>query len=485
MKRFVAITIIVLTIAGVNAQNENDALRISQQFYQGTARSMAMGGAFGAIGADFSTLSTNPAGLGLFRGSEFSISPILSNINTGSTYNNMFGEDTRASLNLANLGFISANTVSGTQAPWKYFQIGFGMNRTNHFSQRMFIQGNNNDHSRVDVFLDKVNGTAPSQIERKFPYDIYPAWYVYLIDTVRNNEGQLIYTSPVPQGGIRQYEATNTWGSTNEWLISAAGNLNDQIFVGATLGLPYTRYFHETTFTEKDVDNTINGFDEWNYRQKIETRGWGLNLKLGVIVWPLEWLRIGAAVHTPTWYSQLNDKWSTSIDAKLGSDYNEKSSPTGEFTYQLQTPMRANGSIAIIFGQSGIISAEYEHVDYTKMRLRSSDYNFLAENDAIRDVYSSSNILKMGGEWRLSNFSFRGGYAIYGSPFKNNINDASLRNLSFGLGYTEKNFGLDLAFVSGQREQDYYLYTSSNWNPNPAAQKISINQFVLSTRFKL
>lgn len=473
-----------MILVGSYAQNESDALRISQQFYQGTARSMAMGGAFGAIGADFSSLSTNPAGLGLFRSSELSFSPIVTSINTGSTYNGMFGEDTRTSLNFSNLGLATATKVSGMQAPWKYFQFALGMNRTNNFSQRTFIQGDNNNHSRVDVFLDKVSGTTPSQIERNFPYDIYPAWYVYLIDTTRNSQGQLVYTSPVPQGGIRQYESTQTHGSTNEWLISAAGNLNDQVFVGATLGLPYTRYFHETTFTEKDVYNTINGFDYWNYRQQIETRGWGVNLKLGVIVWPLEWLRIGAAVHTPTWYSELNDTWSTSIDAKLGADFNEKSSPTGVFTYQLQTPMRLNGSIAFILGQSGLISAEYERIDYTKMRLRSTAYNFLDENDAIRNVYAATDILKLGSEWRMSNFSLRGGYAIYGSPFKDDINDASLRNLTLGLGYTEKSFALDLAYINGQRQQDYYMYTSANWNPNPAAQKITTNQFVLTTRFK-
>lgn len=277
---------------------------------------------------------------------------------------------------------------------------------------------------------------------------------------------------------------TNTWGSTNEWLISTSANLNDQVFIGATLGLPFSRYFHETTFTEKDVNNSISGFDEWNFRQKIETRGWGLNVKLGVIVWPIEWLRIGAAVHTPTWYSQLNDTWSTLIDAQLGPDYNQKSSPVGEFTYQLQTPMRANGSLAFIFGQSGIISAEYERVDYTKMRLRSSDYNFLAENEAIRNVYAPTDIIKFGGEWRMSNFSFRGGYARYGSPFKDGINDAAQQNLSVGIGYSEKNFGLDLAFINGQRKQDYFMYTSANWNPNPAAQTINTNQFVLTTKFK-
>lgn len=486
MKKIALLVLIAVVTVSIKAQNETDALRYSQQFYQGTARSMAMGGAFGALGADFSALSTNPAGIGLYRSNEFSISPGIFSKTVESTYNGMFGDDTRTRFGLSNLGVVLTNPIAAgkTQTPWKYYQIGFGMNRTNNFNHRSFIQGDNPSHSRVDIFLDRVWNVNPSNIENQFPYDLYPAWYVYLLDTIRNNNGELIYTSPVPQGGIRQYEYVNSRGGTNEWMFSAGANLNDMVFLGATLGMPQTRYITESTFTEKDINNTISGFDEWNFRQNLETKGWGLNLKLGVIVWPVEWLRLGASLHTPTYYSEMSDTWWTSIDAQLGPDYNKKESPTGEYVYELRTPMRTSASLAFIIGKSGLISADYEMVDYTKMRLRAADYNFTDENEVIRSSFASAHNLRLGTEWRLSNFNFRGGYAIFGSPYDGQINDGSLRNLSLGIGYSEKNFGLDLAWVNGTMNQDYYLYTSENWTTNPTRQEMKSNHFVLTTRFR-
>ncbi|MDO8898812.1 MAG: hypothetical protein Q7V19_14275, partial [Bacteroidales bacterium] len=368
MKKLATIFMLTAIALTLKAQNETDALRFSQNFYQGTARSMAMGGAFGALGADFSSLSMNPAGIALYRSSEFSLSSGLLNRGVESTYNGMYGDDSRSSFGLSNLGFVLVNKVpeGSTQTPWKFYQFGFGMNRTNNFSQRSFIQGDNVEHSKIDVYLDRVWNVSPSNIENQFPFDLYPAWYVYLIDTVRNAYGDLVYTSPVPMGDIRQFETVNTWGSTNEWLFSGGANLNDVVFIGATLGLPYLRYFKESTFTEKDMFNEFDGFDEWNFRETIESKGWGINLKLGIIVWPVEWLRLGASLHTPTYYSEMKDFWYTSTDARLGPDFNTKKSPTGDYIYELSTPMRASGSAALIIGKSGLISADYEFVDYSK-----------------------------------------------------------------------------------------------------------------------
>lgn len=470
----------------LNAQNETDALRYSQSYYQGTARSMAMGGAFGAIGADFSSLSLNPAGLGLYRSSEFSLTPTIFNSKTESTYNGMYGDDLRSNFSLSNLGFVLTNKVpeGKSSAPWKFYQFAFGMNRTNAFHNRHFIQGDNNDHSKVDVYLDKVWNSDPADIEYDFPYDLYPAWYVYLIDTLRDNNGDLYYTSPVPQGGIRQFETMESWGSTNEWLFSAGANLNDKLFIGATFGIPYIRYYRETTYTERDVNDDFAGFEEWSYSESLETHGAGINLKLGVIAWPVDWLRIGAAFHTPTYYSQLQDIWYTTTSARLEPDYNVKSSPTGEFIYDLTTPLKAMGNVALIIGQHGIISVDYEYVDYSKMRLRAPDYNFQTENQNTRDFYTAVHNLRLGTEWRLNQFSIRGGYSIYGSPYAEDLNDGKRSQLSFGLGYNEKNFSLDLAYMHGSMNQDYYLYTSENYSTNPTSQTQKINQFALTTRFK-
>lgn len=504
MKKFQVISILMFAMIGLQAQNEADALRLSQSYYQGTARSIAMGGAFGALGADFSALSTNPAGLGLYRSSEYSISPGFLFSKTESTYNGMFGDDWRAGLALNNMGMVLTNKANtdDKQSPWRYYQFAFGMNRTNSFNSSYLIQGDNPEHSKVDVYLDRVWDINPSDIENEAPFDLYPAWYVYLLDTI-TIDGLLYYDSPVPMGGIRQKESRTSRGSTNEWLFAGAANLNDRVFFGATLGLPYTRYFTESTYSEQDIADTIPGFDYWNFTENLETRGWGINLKLGVIAWPLDWLRVGVAFHTPTYFYGLQDTWYTSTDAKLGPDYNRRRSPTGEYEYGVLTPLRALGSAAIIVGNFGSFSVDYEYVDYTNMRLRGisfrdDTYDFAAENDVIRDVFAAAHNIRMGTEWRLANFMWRAGLALYDSPYASKSGDWFSRALqaenggrtvlSAGVGYSGRHFSIDLAWTRSIMNQDYYLYSYYNptydirFETNPTEQKTISNSFVVSLR---
>jgi hypothetical protein len=485
MKRLSFILGMMLFIPAVFAQGVDDALRYSQFYYQGTARSMAMGNAFGALGADFSSLSTNPAGLGLYRSSEFSITPELFSRSTESSYNGFLNDDGRANFGLSNLGFVFTNKANSdaTSVPWKYYQFAFGMNRMNNFNNRVFVEGDNMDHSKIDVYLDKADGIDYQIIgdeNGRYPFDLYPAWYVYLIDTIPGYRDW--YTSPVPQGGIRQQEMIETWGSVNEWLFSGAANLNDKVFFGATLGMPYIRYFRESIYTETDVADTIPGFDYWTYKESLTTKGWGINLKLGIIAWPLDWLRVGAAFHTPTAFYELTDYYKTTTEAKLGPDYNAKTSPNGEYTYQLNTPLKAIGSVGFIIGKYGLISGDYEFVDYSKTRLRAPDYTFSEENSQIRKSFQSTYNLRFGTEWRYSAFSVRGGYAIYGSPYANNLNDEQLTSYSLGVGYTEGKLGLDLAWVHNSADKDYYLYASENFTTNAVNQNINGNHFALTLR---
>jgi len=108
-----------------------------------------------------------------------------------------------------------------------------------------------------------------------------------------------------------QSQAVETHGSTNEWFVSAGANFNDILYIGATLGLPYTRYLRTTTYFETDIADTIATFDNWSVTEDLYTRGMGVNFKIGAIVRPVDWLRIGAAFHTPTYYWGMRDTWST------------------------------------------------------------------------------------------------------------------------------------------------------------------------------
>jgi hypothetical protein len=110
----------------------------------------------------------------------------------------------------------------------------------------------------------------------------------------------------------------------------------------------------------------------------------------------------------------------------------------------------------------GVISLDYEYVDYTAMRLRETrgDEPFIEQNEVIRNVYRQTENLKGGVELRLGQFMLRGGYAMYGSPFAaGQMNeDAGYTAWSGGFGFRERNFYIDLGFVRTMQDMNYLLY---------------------------
>jgi len=136
MKNNLYITLIALLSSSFAlAQNSVDVLRYSQTNVGGTARSMAHGGAFGAVGADFSSLSINPAGIGLYKKSELSLTPTFYLSNVNSDLNGHSGFDHKNNFNMNNYGLV---LVSGSakKKGWKYFQFGLGVNRLENFNHR-------------------------------------------------------------------------------------------------------------------------------------------------------------------------------------------------------------------------------------------------------------------------------------------------------------------------------------------------------------
>jgi hypothetical protein len=472
--------IILFSILSISAfsQFADDALRMSQVYYQGTARSMALGGAIGAIGADFSSASMNPAGMGLFRTGEFNITPELATRNASSVYNGSLAESSRAVFNLSNLGLVMVKPLNSPNG-WKFFQFGIGMNRINNYNSSVYMQGENTTSSKLDVYTELANGISYDQLENNNPYDLYPAWYLYLIDTIPGTIDQ--YYPAVEYGGVTQQQQITTRGSTNEWVFSFSGNYKEFLYIGATIGLPYTRYFRESTYAEFDLADTIPYFNNWSVTEDLTTSGWGINLKLGAIVKPTEWLRIGAAFHTPTYYWSMSDSWYTNTTAELvGSD--SYKSIIGNFDYSLSTPLRAIGSIGFVIGQYGFISADYEFADYSTSKFSAKSYNYIDVNSDIRSSYKSTNNLRIGTEWRASNFSFRGGYALYDSPYANNLNDGKKQIISGGIGYKTAEYSIDFAYAHADKNEDYYLYSTENITTNPVENSFKTQSFLLSLK---
>lgn len=480
MKRFIIFIALAAGVLNVDAQNEVDALRYSRLSVVGTARYSGLGGAFGALGADFSSLSVNPAGIALFRNSEFTITPSLYMANTISDYYGEQNTDSRLNFNLGNIGFVSVmNAGVGQNSSLKKVMFGFGLNRTNNFNNRAIIQGFNGTSSLLAVYVDQANGIAPDKLDvngNGLAYD------TYLID--ETSVGSHVYFADMPNGGVTQRKNIETSGSMNEMVLSMGANLLDKFYIGATLGMPYVRYFEQSSYTENDNLDSNKYFNSFKQTNTLSTTGSGIDFKLGIIYKPVDFIRIGAAFHSPTYYVKMTDKYSSTMtsffDTIIADNLNSfnSSSPQGEFQYSLTTPLRAIGSIAFIFGKYGLISADYEYVDYSGSRFSADSYNFNDENDAIRKKYRSTGNLRLGTEWKYGQFSFRGGYGLEGDPYKAGINNYKGSSYSFGLGLREKEYYLDLGFVHATRSEDYYLY-----DPNytdPSRNKMQGNSILLT-----
>jgi hypothetical protein len=501
MKKILFLSALVILQVSLFGQYVQDALRYSQLYYQGTARSMAVGGALDALGGDFSVLSTNPGGLGLFRTNDFTASIEAYSQNAEALYNGTLTNTSKTMFDISNLGYVIAKPLGRGGRGWKYWQFGFGMNRLNNYNGSIVMKGENQEDSRMDVYIEQTldmldAGTGLENINDYDPFYLGPAWNAYLLDTVMI-DNSLTLVSPVPKGGILQSQTITTKGSNNEFLLSTAANFNDVLYIGATLGIPYLRYNSEAVYEEYDVADTIDTFDYWNVIENLKTTGWGINLKIGAVIRPVDFIRIGVAFHTPTYYFSMKDTWSTLTNSSVFA-YSEDSwvnssvqSDVGEYKYHLTTPMRFIGSLGFVIKEFGFISGGYEYAGYNQAKFKANDYSFDSENQGIKDTYKGVGIIRAGTEWRISKISLRAGYTYYGSPYKNNLNDGKRQSFSGGIGYRGSNFSIDFAYVRSIMNEDYYLYSYSNTSLDPpiyiqtnaSKNTFTSQNFVLSMKY--
>jgi hypothetical protein len=475
MKKIILAVFSLVFVTGLMAQNENDALRYSRIYYGGTARFMGMSGAYGAVGADFSTLSQNPAGIGLYHKSEVTFTPGITMGGAKATYLGTSRTDSKEGLAMFDAGGVFVlNMPNSENSPVKSIQLGFGLNRTNDYNNRSTIDGFNTQNSLMTVYENEANSMNVSP-DNLSVFTVKPAYDANLLSSSFNAAtNRYSYLCDMYDGNVRQTKVTETRGSRSELSIGGGLNINEIVYLGGSLGLPMVDYEETSVYTEKDSQNLNPLFSSLTRKEYLKTTGQGINFKLGVIVRPTSFLRFGAAIHTPTVYSKMHDKWNSSITSVFEGAHPEWSasaaSPDGEYDYEIKTPMRIMGSIALIAGKHGMISADYEFIDYTKAHLKASDYDFSTENAAIQEKFKSANNLRLGGEYNYGIMSFRAGIHYYGSPYISSVSaNGEMTGFSLGFGIHEKQYFLDLAYVHSSQKQDVYLY-------NPSISKASLNQ---------
>ncbi len=458
----------IICISYVSAQNESDALRYSQKFFGSTARSVGMAGAFASLGGDFSSLGYNPAGIAVYRTTELTFTPSFSMDDISSRYMGTKSSDSKYSFGLYNFGLV-ASFNKNKNTGWVGTNIGLGYNRYNNFNRNQVIEGVNINSSMADYFMDGSNGA-----NGYFPDQLDPFWErlafdAYLIDTIPGSP--TLYETPVMLGQT-QREIISTSGHSGEWLFSFGANYEHKLYLGASFGIESVDYTRNSKYSETDeVDPSY--FSKFMFSRNLNTTGTGFTFKAGAIYKPIELLRFGASIHLPTFYSLKDEEynemeswfdnytWYSGVRVPTNNNTNEIGPRVKE--YSLTTPFRLIGGLGIMLPrQLGVISIDYEFIDYTSMRLRETDggYDFYFENQVIQNVYRPTGNLKAGAELRLGQFMLRGGYAYYGSPYASDqVNkDAGYSAYSAGFGFRESNFFLDLGFVRTQQEEHYFLY---------------------------
>lgn len=471
-KTAIFLSVLCLTTLAM-AQNESDALRYGQIFRTGgTARSLSMGNAFGALGGDMGALSINPAGIGVFRKGSFSFSPSYLFDNTTADYLGEQKSEFENKLSVGNVGFVSTYNT-GRDNGWVSMNFGASYAKLTDYNQQIQIAARNNNSSYLDYFASMADGW---DINSLYAYEDALAYNVYLIDTVDGDpyDFETILSEYGSQAnstyGEMQRRTLSISGSSSEYLFTFGANFSYKLYLGGSLSIQSLKYHRAMTHTETDDQQTIYEFDYFKFDDRLTTTGTGMGLKLGFIYKPVKILRLGGAVHFPVVY-RLHDDFYSFIeagydfpDAQGYSVYNDQS-PDGTYSYKLSTPMHLIGSGAIQFGKLGMVSMDYEYTDYTRLRLRGGEdgYDFAGENDQIQVAYRGVHTLRAGAEVRLGGMAVRGGAAYSSSPFQSSeLNkDASTMSYSAGIGFRDRNLAFDLGYVLTTHKENYVLY------PNP------------------
>lgn len=484
----IGIIFLSLLASPLFAQNETDVLRASQQFTGGTARNIGMGGAFGALGADMSSLSLNPAGIGVYRRSEFTFTPsVISN----DAKTNLYGQpysDTKNKFNFSNIGYVFTNYTNKEQG-WVSMNFGIAYNRLNDYNSNTTIIGSNPNTSMLDEFSSRANqyfagkniipaNLSDAQIASDLEQNLYSyenlAFKSGGIYIPNNGDGYLTNdaNNANPKYGENQQRIITTTGAMNELALSLGANYSNKFYIGMTLGIDFLNYeenkiHKENNFQSPDMDN-------FSFNDNFKTSGTGYNLKIGMIYKPVNMLRLGLALHTPTFYNFTSD-FSTSMftnykqpitaNGITSDNFREYTDPT-TYDYSITTPLKAIGSVALQLGQLGLISADYEYIDYTKAKIRASDDPFTDVNSNIQSWFRATSNVRLGAEIKLGDFAVRGGYGLYGSPYSSNHfnKDAFTTSYSAGLGYRGKDFFFDLGYILFDTKSLYSMYEHEVYN---------------------
>ena len=455
MKKIVLAAALIAATVSAGAQTMYDAINFGQNQYYGTARTMALGNAVTALGGDVGSIGINPAGSSVVPYGQFVVTPGVTISAVNSAYSpegeNSFGLNSRLShgrMNLPNIG-ATMSFKTGNRYGLKTVSFGFVSNQTNnyHFLSEAF--GSNSRTSQIAELADAAYGYTERLLKEynsfnntDIPWDLLAGYqggmygpygwdglYAGVTETI-SPDGDYHYVS----GPLSQSSFRTKYGSKNDIILNASMNFSDRFYIGFNIGIPSARYRYNESFYEAAIDPRefliqydggqetyfLNGSFGYQYLAEMA----GVYAKIGFIFRPIDGLRIGATIQSPTAYT-VSESWSYSAATNYEDSYYNDSavSPEGRYSYLMRSPYRASFGAAFTFGKMGLISVDYELADYSVMRFdqvrdgyRVAD-PFIVQNWENRYFAGVEHNIRVGAEVRATpEWTVRAGYAMQTSP---------------------------------------------------------------------
>lgn len=516
MKKIVTLFLSLSLAATLFAQTAEDALNFTQEYYEGTARSMAMGNAFTALGGDLGAIGINPASSGVMRYSEITFTPSLASTLHNTSYLGQSNTSRNTGFTVSNLGTV-LSFDTGRYSGLLNYSFGLVYNKKNSFRSTMRANGSTSNSSMLSSIaagLEGINWQDIDLEQTSHPYTSsyasWPgilAWNTYVLaplsflggkyadvedSYMASTENYNAATDELQIGGLlNQRFNRKTRGSNEEFALNFGGNFSDFLYFGLNMGFhtisqTTEEYYEEVAANALDFED---GFVSMDNSFWLRTVGSGVNFKFGVIVTPFAGLRLGATVTTPTWYN-LTDEWDYTMNTAFsnGNTYTEFS-PTGTYSYKVTAPMRWSVGAAYTFLDRGLLSVDYESVNYANLRLAEQGGGagaFSGENNYIAQSFGNAHVLRVGAEIRATDvISLRGGYQNYSAALKG---EASRNAYSAGLGFRlSPTFSIDLAWsrlaTATENFQLYDDYSSAVTVP-VGTDQYSMNKFVCTLGIK-
>ena len=376
---------------------------------------------------------------------------------------------------------------------WKMVQFGTGLNTLARYRGTTRVSGANvGNIDGTTNFFDYVAqssyGIKPNSLG-----GIADAAYYYNFMKYRPESNDYFC---VIGDYFNQNFTKETNGALREYIFTLGGNYNDKLFLGATLGVPFFNYTEKTTYTENlDTYFDTLGYDYLYHCDEFRASATGINLKLGIIYQPANYIRVGAAFHTPSWYPNVKESFRNEFDINniyyLRSDTLYYTESDGEITYgefkgyQLTTPYRAMANVAFIFKKHGFINLDYEFTDYSTSTLQSNSYNFNNENNATRKYYQPAHTVRIGGELNLSPIALRLGYAFSSNPYSKYLEkDGTQHTISGGIGLKGKTLFADFGYMY-RFTNDKDVFYDAPLSINPYSSSLVNQVFTLTLGLKL